>query len=61
MFQKWAHFSKKAKGLTLLIAPKIDISEMGLLLQKSKGVNLTFCPKNRCFRNGPIFPKKQRG
>ena len=39
MLHKWAYFSKNAKGLTLLFAPKIDISEIGLLLQKRKGVN----------------------
>ena len=61
MFHKWAYFRKKAKGLTLLFAPKIDVSQMGLFSQKAKGLTLLFAPKIDVSPMGLFLAKKQRG
>ena len=68
-FPKWANFRKtlakgykKAKGLTLLFAKnqKSGFSKMGQFLQKSKGVNLTFCQKIGLSKMGQgVLPKNR--
>ena len=64
----WAEIGKLKLGQPLytvkalaLSLPKIGRFKIGLILEKSKGVNLTFWPKIGRFKIGLFLEKKPKG